>query len=217
MSKHKRICCPSPTSFVTKRVQPHTHCCPSPTSCVTKRVQPHTHCCPSKTITVKRMPQPRAAARHPQPNTPGNSNPDITNLIRFMQESRLQDEERRRRDEEHRRTQEEIRWVQQHQQRREDKFMAILQMLSSQHVHAAHHTTNVTPHPSSPSTTPGLPPVSLLSSPAQPPVRNSSSKPAVLSPPTPQADASFQVFRQWRRRWQDYTTMIDLANMTHAK
>ena len=32
-----RICCPTPTSFVTKRVQPHTHCCPSPTSFVTKR------------------------------------------------------------------------------------------------------------------------------------------------------------------------------------
>lgn len=44
-----------------------------------------------------------------------------------------------------------------------------------------------------------------------------SNKP-VYKPPSPlQADASFQQFRDWRRRWQDYSVMTDLPTIPLAK
>ena len=41
---------------------------------------------------------------------------------------------------------------------------------------------------------------------------------AVMQPPPPlQRDASYQDFRDWRRRFEDYGTMTDLANMDMKK
>ena len=38
------------------------------------------------------------------------------------------------------------------------------------------------------------------------------------SPPPPrQADATYEVFRQWRRRWHDFSVMIDLQRLHRQK
>ena len=37
------------------------------------------------------------------------------------------------------------------------------------------------------------------------------------NPPPFRADATFQVFREWRRRWDDYYTMVDLSKMSREK
>lgn len=49
------------------------------------------------------------------------------------------------------------------------------------------------------------------------PVSPSAHKALAPSPPVLQADASFQVFRQWRRRWTDFSVMIDLPKLPPAK
>lgn len=41
---------------------------------------------------------------------------------------------------------------------------------------------------------------------------------ATISPPPPlQPDATYQAFREWRRRWQDYAIMTDLATLSLSK
>lgn len=41
---------------------------------------------------------------------------------------------------------------------------------------------------------------------------------AVISPPPPlQPDATYQTFREWRRRWQDYAVMTDLPTLSLSK
>lgn len=41
---------------------------------------------------------------------------------------------------------------------------------------------------------------------------------ATISPPPPlQPDATYQAFREWRRRWQDYAVMTDLATLSLGK
>ncbi|XP_068246810.1 uncharacterized protein [Palaemon carinicauda] len=37
------------------------------------------------------------------------------------------------------------------------------------------------------------------------------------NPPPLQADASFQVFREWRHRWEDYSIMMDLSKLPREK
>lgn len=41
---------------------------------------------------------------------------------------------------------------------------------------------------------------------------------SLVQPPPPFApDVTFQAFREWRRRWTDYTTMVDLQRLPKAK
>ncbi|XP_045135677.1 uncharacterized protein LOC123518742 [Portunus trituberculatus] len=42
-------------------------------------------------------------------------------------------------------------------------------------------------------------------------------KAAVTPPPPLSHDVTYQVFREWRRRWEDYATMIDLPSLTLPK
>ncbi|XP_050705813.1 uncharacterized protein LOC126991118 [Eriocheir sinensis] len=42
-------------------------------------------------------------------------------------------------------------------------------------------------------------------------------KPVAQSLPILQADASYQTFRQWRRRWKDFSVMIDLQRLPREK
>ena len=42
-------------------------------------------------------------------------------------------------------------------------------------------------------------------------------KAAVQPPPVLSTDINFQYFREWRRRWTDYATMVDLAGLPQPK
>ncbi|KAK3854711.1 hypothetical protein Pcinc_038828 [Petrolisthes cinctipes] len=42
-------------------------------------------------------------------------------------------------------------------------------------------------------------------------------KPVIKTPSPLQADASFQQFRDWKRRWQDYSVMTDLSTIPLAQ
>ena len=42
-------------------------------------------------------------------------------------------------------------------------------------------------------------------------------KASVQPPPPLSTDVTFQTFREWRRRWEDYATMVDLASMPLPK
>ena len=135
----------------------------------------------------------------PHVTEPRDSGSDILTLVKFLQES----EQRKIHQENLRRQQEE-------QRRREDqeRFTALLQ------------TMTLMAHPSYASPSPAVPAASQEpnSTDTTPPVVSTpSSKPVSQCPPTLQTDATFQVFRQWRRRWHDFAVMIDLSNMSKDK
>ena len=97
------------------------------------------------------------------------------------------------------------------EQKREDaaRFEALLSKLAPQPA-------------SSPAFTPGHPPpvsshtpqVPVSSSPVGTP---SAPKAAAQPPPVLSTDVTFQYFREWRRRWADYATMVDLASLPQPK
>ncbi|XP_069985567.1 uncharacterized protein [Penaeus vannamei] len=49
------------------------------------------------------------------------------------------------------------------------------------------------------------------------PVMHPASKTVAHRPPTLRADDTFQTFRQWRRSWDDYATMVDLQKLAREK
>ena len=61
------------------------------------------------------------------------------------------------------------------------------------------------------------PPVNTVSMTFMPMVVSSTSKPVAQSFPILQIDATFQVFRQWRPHWQDFSSMFDLQRLSREK
>ena len=152
----------------------------------------------------------------PPPLTPQvaetrDSGSDILQLVKFLQESEQrklhQDELRRRQDEKRRREDEERRRKEEDQRRQDDqeRFAALL------------HTVALMAHPTAVSPSPIIPATSQEPNTTPTVVTTPSSKPVSQCPPALQADATFQVFRQWRRRWHDFAVMIDLPNMSQDK
>lgn len=122
-------------------------------------------------------------------NQPGRME-EIASLIKYLQqrdELRAQEAEQCRLKDERRRAQK--------AETRRQEFAAFMAALTTR--------------PLSPPLLPGT------QQPPQPPTQNN--KP-VIKPPSPlQADASFQQFRDWRRRWQDYSVVTDLSTIPLAK
>lgn len=153
------------------------------------------------------------------PNYTGRSPPsaDFLHLIRYLEESRINAETRRRQEEDARRMQEEeIRRQAEEQRRKEDecrrqeennRFLSLIQLLAP-----TLPVTSVNQSPLNPSAPSFTPPVTTT-----PTVTSPTTKPVAPSPPTLQADASYQVFRQWRRRWNDFSTMVDLQKLPREK
>ena len=96
--------------------------------------------------------------------------------------------------------------VEREQQRQEDsvRFEALLARPAN--------ISLTPPSPTSPrtGTAPGLTPsgVALTTS-----ATSSTPKTAVHPPPLLAPDVTFQNFREWRRRWKDYATMVDLGSL----
>lgn len=119
---------------------------------------------------------------------------DLLTLVQWMEETRLRDESRRRQEEEER--------------RREDnaRFEQLITLL-------APHKQSPTPSPSSGDTDAAA--AATSQPPAQPHLPPH--KPAAQTPPPLKPDATYQIFREWRRRWQDYATMVDLSSLPQDK
>ena len=130
---------------------------------------------------------------HPTPGA------DLLYIIQYMEQTRQQDEARRLQADELRRWQEELR------------FTVLIQLL----VPASPQAT------SSPADATGSGAPATTFSPASIPAASPSTSSSVLppqkavaqNPPPLQADATFQVFREWRRRWDDYSVMVDLFKL----
>ncbi|XP_068204834.1 uncharacterized protein [Palaemon carinicauda] len=139
---------------------------------------------------------------------------DFLALIRFLEESRLYEDERRRREvearrrerqreEERRREQEAIRLREEDLRREEEnaRFTALIQTLAPIiHSHPGNHT-------------PGTKVNSNSNQPALPPPQKATAQ----TPPPLKEDATFQMFREWRRRWDDYAVMVDLSKLPREK
>lgn len=121
---------------------------------------------------------------------------DFMHLIQYWEASRVQEEARRRREEEIRRQEDDLR-----RQEEAARFTTLIQLLSP---------VNLQPTlaGSSPPLAPGPHPTTH-----HPPPQ----KAIAQNPPPLKSDASFQVFREWRRRWDDYAVMVDLASLPREK
>ena len=125
---------------------------------------------------------------------------DLLHLIQYMEQTRLQDEARRRREEEERRQEDHAR------------FTSLMQMLATpSHVPAPQHGPGPT-GPNAPTSTSPQPSATTPSLSMPPP-----QKAIAQNPPPLRADATFQVFREWRRRWDDYSVMVDLSKLPRQK
>ncbi|XP_068235531.1 uncharacterized protein [Palaemon carinicauda] len=132
------------------------------------------------------------------------SGADFLHFIKYLEQCRIQEDARRRQEEDFRRREDE-----QRRQEESARFTALLQRLL--------------PVTSQPDSTHSLS-VNTLSTSSVPTVSSSSSsvipapqKAITQNPPPLQADASFQVFREWRRRWEDYSIMVDLSKLPREK
>ncbi|KAK8372371.1 hypothetical protein O3P69_020950 [Scylla paramamosain] len=119
---------------------------------------------------------------------------DIVSLMKWMEETRLRDEERRREAEESRRQEDNAR------------FEALISMLAAQR-----QTPQVLPEDD------GEDPENPTRRQPQQPRTPSTQKPAAQIPPPLKPDATYQLFREWKRRWQDYATMVDMSSLTQEK
>ncbi|XP_064116655.1 uncharacterized protein K02A2.6-like [Macrobrachium nipponense] len=134
------------------------------------------------------------------PNRTGEQNNDILHLIHFLQTSSMQEQDRRRQEEQNFR-------LQMEQSRQEDnqRFMSLFSLLSGQIAASQPQQTNpmiappVTPVPPPPGFSENTPSVS--------------SKPTVHPPPLLQQDATYQAFRQWRLRFEDYAALVGLDRL----
>lgn len=132
-------------------------------------------------------------------------NAELRLLIKYLEESRQaelaarrREEEQRRREEEQRRHEEDLRRQEDNLRREEEaqRFTALLQLL----------TANTAQQQATPAGSQQLPTQPSVPTPTQPPPPQ---KAIAQTPPPLRPDATYQVFREWRRRWDDYSVMVD--------
>ena len=134
----------------------------------------------------------------PHYTPPSTSGADFLYLIHYLEQTRAQEDIRRRQEEEQRRKETERRHSEE-----TARFAALLQRFSLA-------------NPQTPTT--GTPPTTTTSStPSGPPATPLPPKAIAQTPPQLKPDASFSIFREWRRRWEDYADFIDLAKLPREK
>ena len=164
---------------------------------------------------------------YPQPHT-SKPGADVLHLLKYLEESRRCDEQRRLREDEERRKLDEERRLREEEDRRERKeleelgrqeektrrdeenarFTTLIQMLApAQHQPSDDSTVLSTGATASQSA------VGLSNQPFLPPPQKVSAQ----TPPPLKPDATFQMFREWRRRWDDYAVMVDLSKLNPQK
>ncbi|XP_068245143.1 uncharacterized protein mRpL22 [Palaemon carinicauda] len=139
----------------------------------------------------------------PPPTATGG---ELRLLIKYLEESRQAELATRRREEDQRRHEEELRRQEDNLRREEEaqRFTALLQLLM---VNPGHQ--QATPPDSQ-----QLPTQSSVPSSSQHPLPQ---KAIAQTPPPLRPDATYQVFREWRRCWDDYSVMVDLGTLPTRK
>ncbi|XP_068232095.1 uncharacterized protein [Palaemon carinicauda] len=139
----------------------------------------------------------------PPPTATGG---ELRLLIKYLEESRQAELATRRREEDQRRHEEELRRQEDNLRREEEaqRFTALLQLLM---VNPGHQ--QATPPDSQ-----QLPTQSSVPSSSQHPLPQ---KAIAQTPPPLRPDATYQVFREWHRRWDDYSVMVDLGTLSTRK
>lgn len=143
------------------------------------------------------MPKSKKTSPSASPDEASSSSPpptmDVYALLQWMtdreESARAEREEQRRADA-----------ARLEEQRREDsaRFEALLTRLApltSQSPSTAGSTTAAPQHPAAPPTP----------------------KAAAQPPPPLSSDVTYQQFRDWRRKWEDYSTMVDITCLPHPK
>ncbi|KAG0714822.1 hypothetical protein GWK47_013381 [Chionoecetes opilio] len=162
----------------------------------------------------------------------------ISSLIRYLEESRLSADNRRIQDEEQRSQRDEERRLSDNEARRKEedsRFQVLITHLSPLHRPQSASSARDIPSPPPPLDAGAIGAVPMVATPATstaplaassvsatPTVATSAGKHVAHSPPTLLADSSFQVFRQWRRLWEDYSAMIhrgchDISNSSSCR
>ncbi|KAG0721506.1 hypothetical protein GWK47_046307 [Chionoecetes opilio] len=157
----------------------------------------------------------------------------ISSLIRYLEESRLSADNRRIQDEEQRCQRDEERRLRDNEARRKEedsRFQVLVTLLSPLHRPQSAASARDIPSPPPPLdagassavptvATPATTAAPLAASPvaATPTVVTSAGRHVAHSPPALLADSFFQVFRQWRRLWEDYSTMLDSQRLPRHK
>lgn len=173
----------------------------------------------------------------PHQHSPGNH--ELQYLIHYLQVTHMSDEQKRQEDEEARRAELQAFRLQMQQQRDLDnqRFMHLLSLVvpqpstattspqqtqqpsqiapqpGPQPAHAQHIFTPGQEVPAAPQL---LPPTSSRPSPLSTPAAPFTSKPTIASPPQLQADVTYQLFRQWRRMFEDYAALMGLYSLPPA-
>ncbi|XP_068224072.1 uncharacterized protein [Palaemon carinicauda] len=135
---------------------------------------------------------------------PSASGADFLHFIKYLEQCRIQEDARRRQEEDFRRREDE-----QRRQEESARFTALLQRLLpvTSQPDSTHSLSGNT------SSTSSVPTVSSSSSSVIP----APQKAITQNPPPLQADSSFQVFREWRCRSEDYSIMVDLSKLPREK
>ena len=152
------------------------------------------------------------SSRESSPPSPRPSQMDLCALIQWMKERDDAARVEREEEAERRRVQEEAARAEREEQRREDaaRFEALLSRLIIPGTLTTPSTSGSATGTQQGSGTPVAGSSSNSTTPMTP-------KATVQPPPPLASDVTFQNFREWRRRWKDYATMIDLASMPLPK
>ncbi|XP_069994141.1 uncharacterized protein [Penaeus vannamei] len=156
-------------------------------------------------------PHPSSPSQH----SPGNQ--ELQYLIHYLQVTRISDEERRRQDEEARRAELQEFCLQMEQQRQlnDERFVQLLSMIAPKPLQVQ-QTSPEQQAPAAHQLSP-VPPVATTSgSPHAPITAPVMGKPMIPSPPQLQSDVTYQLFRQWRRKFEDYSVLMGLHSLPPA-
>ena len=154
----------------------------------------------SVTDTGNTLPPPPVLTSHYSHLAHSIPGADLLHIIQYLEQMRQQDETKRHQTDELRRQQE------------NSRFTALIQLLVSASPQAISSQADATGS-GAPATTSPVPAASPSTSSSVPPPQK-----AVAQNPSPlQADATFQVFREWRRPWDDYSVMVDLFKLPRQK
>ncbi|KAK3895888.1 hypothetical protein Pcinc_000496 [Petrolisthes cinctipes] len=158
------------------------------------------------------MPPPvlRSSVRTNKQTEMGESPADIASLLQLIlnRDERRQQEESQARREEGDRRQEELQARREEADRRQQEMAALIAAVSQPAV-------NQTPQNVVTSQTNALP--SSQTNVVPPPTPNAKLRPTITPPQPLQSDVSYQRFRDWRRRFDDYAVMTDLSTLPLGK
>ena len=166
---------------------------------------------------------PSKPASHPPPFPASQShqplprvNSDLLQILEYFDLRRREDDYRRREEEEARRCEENRRRKEEEDARKQEED-ARKQAEDARMAAFIQALANLSAPPGSLTQDPSSTGTGLQHTPTPGPAAPKAQKAITQLPPPLAADATFQTFREWRRRWTDYARMVDLATLPREK